>query len=429
MTLTLRIDNFDTLDNGAPISIDFNGKGGCIGRARSMDWVLPDPGRHISSHHFDVTFTGGTYYLQDVSTNGTFLHAQKHRLDGKHPIQQGDRFMVGHYIIVAEMPVARNAPGPAMPGVQVPGQMPGQPQVQAPPPAGDDADIWGSFDAGASVVAAPVSLPPGAHMQQVQQAAAMQPPPTPSPPQPQNQPAQNQFGQGQPQPPMQPQPMPMPKPEAAPTPAAAGVMQPAAVPPMAAAPSGQSSGDLVRAFCKGAGLNPDDYPDVNMLELVESIGKCVSIATGDIMKILGERGKIKEEFRVGERTMRSATANNPMKFLPDAEQAVEAMFLKPRDGFLSGSDAFDNALKDIRAHQVAVIAALQPALAAVLGGISPDEVVEDVGSGVFGGSSKSKAWETFVDRWDAKADAGDNGMLDVFLEAFAKAYRDAHKRA
>ena len=415
MTLTLRIENFDTLDNGAPISIDFNGKGGCIGRARSMDWVLPDPGRHISSHHFDVTFTGGAYYLQDVSTNGTFLQAQKHRIDGKHPIRQGDRFLVGHFIIVAEMPVAGQAPGLAVPA----------PMGAPPPPApaGDDADIWGSFDAGAPsghVAPAPVSPSPVLQVQPAPFAQNVAP-------QAPNQPAQNQFGQGQPTPAYQaqPQPMPMPAPEPAPravAPQAAGV-------PVGGAPQSQANGDLVRAFCTGAGLNPDDYPDVNLLELVESIGKCVSIATGDIMKILGERGKIKEEFRVGERTMRSATANNPMKFLPDAQQAIEAMFLKPRDGFLAGSDAFDNALKDIRAHQVAVIAALQPALAAVLGGISPDEIVENVGSGVFGGSSKSKAWETFVDRWDAKADAGDNGMLDVFLEAFAKAYRDAHKRS
>ena len=37
---------------------------------------------------------------------------------------------------------------------------------------------------------------------------------------------------------------------------------------------------------------------------------------------------------------------------------------------------------------------------------------------------RAKAWETFVERWDAKAQAHDNGMLDVFPTYFAEAYDD-----
>jgi len=34
----------------------------------------------------------------------------------------------------------------------------------------------------------------------------------------------------------------------------------------------------------------------------------------------------------------------------------------------------------------------------------------------------ARAWKAFVERWDAKAQAHDNGMLDVVLTCFAEAY-------
>ena len=34
----------------------------------------------------------------------------------------------------------------------------------------------------------------------------------------------------------------------------------------------------------------------------------------------------------------------------------------------------------------------------------------------------ARAWKAFVERWDAKAQAHDNGMLDVVLTCFSEAY-------
>ena len=49
--------------------------------------------------------------------------------------------------------------------------------------------------------------------------------------------------------------------------------------------------------------------------------------------------------------------------------------------------------------------------------------------GILGGASKGKLWETYLQRWDAKVEAGEHGMLDAFLEAFAKHYAAAVGRA
>ena len=115
MTLTLQIENFSVLDDGGPVNVTVAESGLQAGRNAGMGWVLPDASRHISGHHFDIYFQHGTWWLHDRSTNGTFLQGHRHRLDGPHGLQHGDRFQVGQYIIVALMEVAepggRIAPG------------------------------------------------------------------------------------------------------------------------------------------------------------------------------------------------------------------------------------------------------------------------------------------------------------------------------
>ena len=100
MTLTLQIENFHVLDDGGPVSINVPESGIQVGRRSGMNWVLPDASRYISGHHFDVGYEGGTWWLNDRSTNGTFLQGHRHRLDGPHALAHGDRFQVGQYIIV-----------------------------------------------------------------------------------------------------------------------------------------------------------------------------------------------------------------------------------------------------------------------------------------------------------------------------------------
>ena len=97
MTLTLKIENYDRLENGGPATITLERRGASVGRREAMDWVLPDPQRHISGHHFDVTYADGAYWLTDLSTNGTFLQGQRYRLEGPHRLSHGDRLVVGHY--------------------------------------------------------------------------------------------------------------------------------------------------------------------------------------------------------------------------------------------------------------------------------------------------------------------------------------------
>lgn len=101
--LNLQIENMNTLPDGGPVRLYLEGKGARIGRKTGMDWILPDTTRHISGHHLDIIFNQEVYFAQDVSRNGTFMHGERQRMQSPRPIRSGDRFVVGQYVIRAEL--------------------------------------------------------------------------------------------------------------------------------------------------------------------------------------------------------------------------------------------------------------------------------------------------------------------------------------
>ncbi|SPH27495.1 hypothetical protein ASD8599_03961 [Ascidiaceihabitans donghaensis] len=495
MTLTLQIENYDMLDDGGPAQFSVTGQGAQIGRASVRDWTLPDPTKHISGHHFNILFQDGAYFLQDVSTNGTFLQGSRYRLEQPHRLNSGDRFQVGPYYIVAHIQSAAQA---APPAAQANTWAPAA--AATPAASGDPWDMGGHAapvdvapqaptarreDFADDFIANPVSMPPvtpqpldddpfalpssfdpapaapqgggniqmPAHLTTPPQAMptpapiAAPPMPTPAPqpaPQPIPQAAPQPVPQAAPQPPLDAPiytnptapPVEMPVPgapaplAAAPRPDAAQMARPDPIPVPAAAPAmGSGQNDVVRAFCEAAGISPDAYGDVDPVELARALGQSTRHVAGELMTLLQVRDAAKQFTRGGERTMRRNSDNNPLKFLPDAEQAIEAMYLKHRAGFLKGPEGVAEALRDVRVHQTAVFAAIQPALAQLLTGLYPEEIEESAGSGggmlgSVGGGKRTKAWETFVERWDQKTSPHENGMLGEFLVHFAKAYAD-----
>ena len=83
----------------------FDERGGSIGRVESNDWILPDPQKIVSSRHASVRCAGGAFYLEDTSTNGTFLNAQTQQVPKQQPakLSDGDRIFIGDYEILVQL--------------------------------------------------------------------------------------------------------------------------------------------------------------------------------------------------------------------------------------------------------------------------------------------------------------------------------------
>lgn len=434
MTLTLQIENFSVLDDGGPVNVAVPESGLQAGRNAGMGWVLPDASRHISGHHFDIYFQHGTWWLHDRSTNGTFLQGHRHRLDGPHGLQHGDRFQVGQYIIVALME-AQQAGGPIAPGSLPPFNV----DRAASTPLRDD-DPWAVAGGFEPVNPVPVergprmpdfsedfvAFPAAPHSPAVPEVVPSDFPAVEPPVQhPGARPA-TPFGASLPPAPSHAFPQSVPQSEA--VPAAVAAPEPEEPAP---APAPQISADpatFLRAFCRGAGLPPEMADGMDADALGEMLGQSMAATTGRLMAALRDRAAARHFTRAGERTMRSASDNNPLKFLPTPEQALEAVFLRPRAGFMTGARAYDDALGDLARHQTALFAALQPALAELMQDLDPTKIESEAKSRAgITGQRKSKAWDAYVERWDAKA-AHENGILDEFIRLFAEAYRSADDR-
>ncbi len=297
---------------------------------------------------------------------------------------------------------------------------PRAPEPQAPPqPSHPPQETTGSpFGPGPS---APQSVPP-------QQPAPPQQPPrqetTGSP-----------FGPGpsapHSAPPQQPQPQQPPAPAAPPpvsptAPAAEAFTAPPVQAPSAPLPKAGSVGDatgLLAAIADGAGINPKAFEGPDPGAVAHEIGRALRIMVGELAGLLKARAATKQSLKSGSRTMIGAEANNPLKFMPSAEEQLETMFGTSRQGYMRGAETVQKSFNDIKMHQYAVHAALQPALARLLEDMSPESVEEKVDAGRFG-SKDARAWQIYVERWDAKTHPYDNGILDVFLAYFSEAYDD-----
>lgn len=374
MTLTLQIENFHALDDGGPISAEVPVSGLQVGRAPGMGWVLPDASRYISGHHFDISFDGQTWWLRDLSTNGTFLTGQNHRLGGPHALQHGDRFQVGHYIIAA---IFDQMPGAAI----SPDSLPEYQMNRVVDEIVED-DPW-SLGGAAS---APIDVRPAS-------ISARQP----------------DFADDF---------IPLGKDARAPQ------VDPLPAPATKQAPTKMDDSAFLRGFCDGAGLDRNLPASTDPEALGRAVGEALQATARQVMQALQDRSAARHFTRAGERTMRGANDNNPLKFLADSAQALDALFLRPRAGFLTGAAGFDQALDDLRRHQAALFAALQPALIGLIQDLEPDRITAEISGSGLTSNRKAKAWDSYVARWDARA-AGENGILDEFIRLFAQAYRAA----
>ncbi len=156
----------------------------------------------------------------------------------------------------------------------------------------------------------------------------------------------------------------------------------------------------------------------------DEIGQVLRIAVEQLSVLLKARAAAKAMTKSANRTMVSAVDNNPLKFIPDAGEAIEVMFTRQRAGYLDARRSVDEAFADLKAHEMATFAAMQKALSKLLEGLSPQSIEAKLSSATFA-SRKARAWDAFVERWDAKTEPYENGMLDVFLAYFAEAYDEA----
>lgn len=451
-----------------------------IGRGPENDLTLPDPDRMISKRHCVIETRGDSFVAIDISSNGTFLNYGKEPLGPDlHPVENGDILSIGPYELIVEIsegtaveemtawtePPAPAAPGwghgPAASSMSDPDSalldsLLGGPEVGGAAAGGplipDDADddLLGGFPEPPRTGAPDpvVTRSSEAHFA----GQSFRPPPSPPaaapPPSRSLIPDDWDLGLGDDEPepgPLsaepfgatQPAPAPIPDdpledpldfapPEQLPPPKATA----APAPPPAAAPAlpreAADPAALVRTYLDAMGAKrvPEtgEPPEVTMARL----GRTMRILVTGIREILMTRTAIKSEFRMSQTVIRR-TGNNPLKFSITEDEAVERIASPPAEGYMEPDRAAEEALRDIRAHEVAMVSGMQAALKGLLSQFDPEvlaaKLAENPRSGGLLKSKKTQYWEVFEQTYATISEQAENDFHELFTREFARAYQ------
>jgi type VI secretion system FHA domain protein len=208
-----------------------------------------------------------------------------------------------------------------------------------------------------------------------------------------------------------------------PPPPVAAVDRRPAPPPPPPEPTVADDGALLAAFLEGAGMQdtPPKDPPAAML----SLGKAFRNMVAGLRAVMMGRAAIKGEFRI-EQTMIQARGNNPLKFSAGDDDALAALLGTGRRSDMAAHEAVADALRDIRLHELATIAAMQTAVRSVLEGLDPAKLRAEAersgGMALLPAQKKARAWDGYEALYNRTVQALADDFDSVFGKAFARAY-------
>ncbi len=209
---------------------------------------------------------------------------------------------------------------------------------------------------------------------------------------------------------------------AASAPAAASHWQaPAAAP----APVSADNAALLAALKQGLGVAGLRLDSLNP-ELMLLVGQLLRESTRGAVELLVARAALKREMRA-QMTMIVARENNPLKFSPSVEVALQHLLAPTTPGFMPAAAAVRDAFDDLRAHQLGVMAGMKAALEGVLQRFDPQQLEAKLTTrsaidSLIPSTRKARLWESFQQLFSQLSSEAQDDFDELFGKAFLRAY-------
>lgn len=191
---------------------------------------------------------------------------------------------------------------------------------------------------------------------------------------------------------------------------------------------------LMDAFLVGAGLAPDRVEAQMTPDFMRQFGEAFRVAVQGTIELLAARSEIKREFRA-DVTVIAPRANNPLKFLPNADGVVMQMVGQSFPGFMKPVPSMKEAFFDLQVHQLALMAGIRAAYAEALARFDPAEIEKrcESNSGLLSRVSttarKAAVWDDYKQSYNAIRRHAEDDLVAFSGEAFVKAYDAAAQAA
>jgi FHA domain-containing protein len=156
------------------------------------------------------------------------------------------------------------------------------------------------------------------------------------------------------------------------------------------------------------------------------IGALLRATVGGTLELLAARNIAKRELGANP-TLLQVRQNNPLKFSPDVDIALDHLLGPTQRGFVAPLEAVNDAFEDLRAHEMAVLAGMRGALDAVLARFDPavleQRLAKPVWSSVMPAARKARLWEAYAEQYAQILRDVENDFDSVFGRAFLQAYQ------
>jgi len=225
-----------------------------------------------------------------------------------------------------------------------------------------------------------------------------------------------------------------PRPKTQPPTSQPWMAQPAAPAPEAArAQAAPSAADgevtldaFIERFAAAAGISPQLFDKRDKLKAADDLGFMMHLVVSSLRQLLSARDSAKRFARTSSRTVVQAFDNNPLKFAPTPEDALKIMFGPKTSGYLDARRTLETAFEDLKTHQIKTFSAMQGAVKMLVEDLDPEELDaslgEEHGLAALLSSRKSKLWDLYLARWQAKTLRHEDGLADAFMFYFAECY-------
>jgi type VI secretion system FHA domain protein len=486
MQLTLEVVSPNGASMGANRKRVVGPEGVQIGRSKENDWVIPD--QYISRKNACIRYVNGAFYIEGVGRNPLALNDVSNVVANNEPflLRNGDRFFLDQFefsvtigsgqqqhVSIPEDPFAEPAhrSAPVDFGISAaesdrtenldPLDVLGG-QTTRPPPAPrhvelEQRPILEEHYSPPEIVRAPDNKIPDVWDRS--QISII------DPPKPSNRSATidfDPFSQEPPsvaksaipdawnpppverathRPPARPTP-PMPK---VPTPPRAPATPPktirrpddvktaAMVPPVArqappsAPPAPTSDASLsIEALLRSAGVSGHMPP-----EIAGELGEVFRIVVQGLMDVLQSRAEIKSQLRM-TLTRIESSENNPLKFSPNVDAALHTLFVERNRGYLPTVRAFEEAVADIRNHQLAVLQGMRVAFESMLEEFDPQKIESELEEHSKGSllavGMKGRFRDYYARRFERMTRDKEDAFNELFGDKFAQAYEQQMTR-
>lgn len=192
-----------------------------------------------------------------------------------------------------------------------------------------------------------------------------------------------------------------------------------------------SAAALWQAFSEGAGIRFDPAQGMTP-ELMCVIGQLLRSSVDGTLQMMAVRAATKHELRAQVTVIRSRD-NNPLKFSPDAQAALEQLLQPPVRGFLPGPAAMSDAMHDLVGHTIGTMAGTRAALEGVLGRFKPEMLESKLTSrsvldSVLTLNRKAKLWELYLQHFESIREEAQEDFHNLFGKAFLDAYEEQLER-